>query len=59
MKYTIEYDMSSSNIILPDYKPPRNKVKGDFQVQLLNLSETGIYSLVIRFIHIRTVLDRF
>ena len=27
----------------PEYKPPKNKVKGKFQAQLLNLSKTGIY----------------
>ena len=32
-----------SNISLPECKPPKNKAKGEFQVQLLNLSKTGIY----------------
>ena len=33
-----------SNISLPECKPPKNKAKGEFQVQLLNLSKTGIYT---------------
>ena len=28
---------------LPEYKPPKDKVKDEFQVQLLNVSKTGIY----------------
>ena len=27
----------------PNISPPKNKVKGEFQAQLLNLSKTGIY----------------
>ena len=27
----------------PNISPPKNKIKGEFKVQLLNLSKTGIY----------------
>ena len=38
---------------------PHNKVKGEFQVQPLNLSKTGVYAIAIGLKDIRTVLDRF
>ena len=34
---------SLPNIRPPEYKPPKNKVKLEFPVQLLNLTKTGIY----------------
>ena len=46
--------LSSLRINLPpEYKPPRNKVKGKFQVQLL------FFSIVIGLKDIKTALDRF
>ena len=33
----------SSEYKPPEYKPPKNKIKGEFQVQLLNPPKTGTY----------------
>ena len=41
------------------YKLSTNKVKGDFQVQLLNLPKAGKYANSNRLKIVRTILDRF